>query len=52
VSAAFLRQVRDTLLQAAHEARWRPHRAWEVPIYVTRAKRIHRQLMALQGGGR
>jgi hypothetical protein len=46
MSAATLRAIRDTLLLAAHEARWRPYRAWEVPIYVSRAREVHRQLLA------
>jgi hypothetical protein len=48
MSAATLREIRDILLQAAHEARWRPGREWEVPIYVSRAKRLHRALLRLR----
>jgi hypothetical protein len=51
VNASQLRQYRDMLLLAARDARYRPGRQEEVPIYVSRAKRLHRQLLRLQRVG-
>jgi hypothetical protein len=46
MSAATLRTVRDTLLLAARDARYRPH-ADLAPGYVTRARQINRKLLQL-----
>jgi hypothetical protein len=49
MSASTLRSQRDIWLWAAREALWQPH-ADQAPQYVLAAKRLHRQLLKLQGG--
>jgi hypothetical protein len=46
MSPATVRQIRDTLLLAARAAAYYPHRT-EAPLYVARARALHRQLMQL-----
>jgi hypothetical protein len=46
MSRATLRAIRDTLLCAARDARYRPH-AELAPGYVTRARQINRNLLQL-----
>jgi hypothetical protein len=51
MSRATIRAVRDLLLLSAHEVRFQPMRSWEAPLYIQRARALHRQLMALRAGG-
>jgi hypothetical protein len=44
MSSANLRKMRDTLLQAARDARYRPP-AELAPGYVLGARQVHRQLL-------
>jgi hypothetical protein len=46
MSASTLQKMRDTLLQAARDARYRPH-AELAPAYVQREKQSHRELLKL-----
>jgi hypothetical protein len=46
MSRATLRAIRDTLLCAARDARYRAH-AGEAPGYVIRARQINRRLLQL-----
>jgi hypothetical protein len=48
VSAALLRLQRATWLAAARDARYRPH-VDLIPHYLIQARRVQRQLLALQG---
>jgi hypothetical protein len=51
VSASTLRAIRNGWLLAARDAKYRPHREL-APSYVVQARRVHRQLLALQAGVR
>lgn len=51
MSRATLRAIRDTLLLAARDARYRPHNT-EAPGYVARARSLNRALLRLARAAR
>jgi hypothetical protein len=48
VSPATLRTIRALWIEAARDARYRPHRDL-APAYIRQARQVHRQLMGLHG---